>query len=65
MCGERLDKPYALPCREHYVGPCCKDRIQAAFGAGDRPVCTVNECGNPIPPNYKWTPENRYDKDFL
>ena len=28
MCGEELDKPYSLPCRKHYVGQCCMEKLQ-------------------------------------
>lgn len=61
VCGKVLDRVYALPCRDHFVGQCCKEQMEAALGRREQPICTVDDCATPIPIGYKWTPENRYD----
>ena len=57
MCGVKLDKPYPLPCRRHYVGPCCKERLQNAIDniqEGDVVSCDVDDCDTAIQADFEW-----------
>ena len=57
MCNAKLDKPYTLPCRKHFVGPCCKEKLQQALdnmGEGDEVKCDVKHCDTEIPAEFEW-----------
>ena len=58
MCGEALEKPYSLPCRRHYVGPCCKEKLEKAVDNkeedDDEVKCTVENCDSEIPADFEW-----------
>lgn len=70
MCNEKLEKPYALPCRRHYVGPCCKEQLERKLETKQEEdeesvKCEVEGCDTVIPGNWKWEVdtvalENRY-----
>lgn len=59
MCGAALERPYPLPCRRHYVGPCCQERILRGIAEGVTQTCTVEGCDTEIDADYiaDWTEE--------
>lgn len=50
-CREELTKPYLLPC-QHYIGQCCKERIDLV--AGDDRQCPADLCEIILPGDYEW-----------
>lgn len=54
MCGELLERPYPLPCRRHYVGPCCMENIQAKLDQDETQSCEVDGCDTEVPAGYEW-----------
>ena len=56
LCGETLDDPYSLPCRLHYVCPCCKDVLQESVHneQAEELKCAVDNCSAEITAEFVW-----------
>jgi len=50
-CGEPLDQPYKLPCLQHYVGPCCREKMFSEDMASE---CPVTSCRARVSPEFEW-----------